>query len=207
MADDSSEETGGDGGENATASPPGSVRIPFIIMGVLIALFVAVGIASKKEKAKPFKTEGSRAVVLPAGDRARTVIVTPCSPPTVVNAANAREQLAVPGAVAVTIPEGAPTRTVVIPRCPARAAPSPGGLNVPSAAFVLGPGKQVFDASDVPKGGDPVAYGIKEQVTLPPNSPATTVVAAPCQNKAKAEKTTLLKPAGGSGGVAIAPEC
>ena len=194
-------------GEAKAASPPGSVRIPFIIMGVLIVLFVAIGIASKKEKAKPFKTEGSRAVVLPPGDRARTVIVTPCSPPTVVNAANAAEQLAVPGAVAVTIPEGAPGRTVVIPRCPARSAPVPGGTNVPSAAFVLGPGKAVVDTEKVPPGGDPVAYGIKAQVTLPPNSPATKVVARPCLGKVKVEKTTVLKPAGGSGGVAIAPDC
>jgi hypothetical protein len=202
VAEESSEN-----GEAGTASPPGSVRLPLAVMGVLILLSVAGGIAFKKEKTKPFKTEGSRAVVLPAGDRARTVVVPPCSPPTVVNAANAAEQLAVPGSVAITVPRGAPTRTVVIPRCPAKAAPSPGALNVPSAAFVLGPGKQVFDNDKVPKGGDPVAYGIKQQVTLVPNSPATTVVAAPCQTKAKAEKTTVLKPAADSGGVAIAPKC
>ena len=202
MAEESS-----DSGEAPTASPPGSVRIPFIIMGVLIAAFAISGIVSTKSKPKPFKTEGSRAVVLPPGDRARTVIVTPCSPPTFVNAANAAEQISVPGSVAVTVPEGAPTRTVVIPQCPAVSAPKPGALNVPSAAFVLGPGKQVFDTGDVPKGGDPVAYGIKAQVTLPPASPASTVVAAPCQGKVEAEKTTILKPAEGSGGVAIAPKC
>jgi hypothetical protein len=200
-------EESSDSGEATTASPPGSIRIPFIIMGVMIIVFAAVSIAMKKEKPKPFKTEGSRAVVLPAGDRARTVVVTPCSPPTVVNAANAAEQISVPGSVAVTVPSGAPTRTVVIPQCPAVSAPKPGALNVPSAAFVLGPGKQVFDNDKVPSGGDPVAYGIKAQVTLPPQSPATTVVAGPCRKKVKAEKTTILKPAAGSGGVAIAPEC
>jgi hypothetical protein len=200
-------EESSDSGEATTASPPGSVRIPFIIMAVLIAAFAAVGIASHKSKPKPFKTEGSRAVVLPAGDHARTVVVTPCSPPTVVNAANAAEQISVPGSVAVTVPEGAPTRTVVIPQCPVVSAPKPGALNVPSAAFVLGPGKQAFDTDKVPKGGDPLAYHVKSQVTLPPDSPATTVVARPCLKKVKAERTTILKPAGGSGGVAIAPDC
>ena len=190
-----------------TASPPGSIRLPFIVMGTLILLFVIGGILAKKEKPKPFKTEGSRAVVLPAGDRKRTVVVPPCSPPTVVTPRNASTQIQVPGSVAVTIPRGAPARPVVIPRCSAVAAPSPGAPNIPSGAFVLGPDKTVFDVKKVPKGGDPVAYGITQQVQLPAGSQATTVVASPCQGKAKVEKTTILKPAAGSGGVAIAKQC
>jgi hypothetical protein len=190
-----------------TASPPGSIRLPFIVMGTLILLFVVGGILAKKEKPKPFKTEGSRAVVLPAGDRKRTVVVPPCSPPTVITPRNASTQIAVPGSVAVSIPRGAPARTVVIPRCSAVAAPAPGAPNIPSGAFVLGPDKTVFDVAKVPKGGDPVAYGIKQQVQLPAGSPATMVVASPCQGKAKVEKTTILKPAAGSGGVAIAKQC
>jgi hypothetical protein len=194
-------------GSSATASSPGSVRLPFIVMGVMIVLFVAGGIAFKKDKPKPFKTEGSRAVVLPAADRQRTVVVPPCSPPTVITPKNAATQLQVPGAVALAIPQGAPPRTIVIPRCSAKAAPSPGSANVPSGAFVLGPGKTVSDVSKVPKGGDPVAFGITQQLTVSTNSPAVTVVAAPCQGKAKTPKTTVLKPAGGSGGVAIASGC
>jgi hypothetical protein len=176
-------------------------------MGVLIALLAAVGIATKKNTPKPFKTEGSLAVVLPAADRARTVVVPPCSPATVISAANAASQISVPGAVAVAVPQGAPPRTLVIPRCSARAAPSPGAANVPSALFVLGPGETVSAQPNVPKGGDPVAFGIKTQVTVPTGSPAVTIVAAPCQGKAAVVKTTVLKPAGGSGGVAIAPGC
>jgi hypothetical protein len=190
-----------------TASPPGRLRLPFIVMGVLILLFVVGGALNKKEKPKPFKTEGSRAVVLPAADRARAVVVPPCSPPTVITPKNASAQIAVPGAVAVALARGAPARTIVIPRCSAVAAPSPGAANIPSGAFVLGPGKTVSNAPTVPKGGDPVAYGITQQVTLPAGSAATTIVAAPCQGKAKAEKTTVLKAAAGSGGVAIAPGC
>jgi hypothetical protein len=185
----------------------GSVKTPLTISAVLIVLFVIGSIVFEKEKPKPFKTEGSRAVVLPAADRLRTVVVPPCSPPTVITAQNARSQISVPGSVAVAIPQGAPPRTVVIPRCSAKAAPSPGSANVPSGAFVLGPGETVSDVSKVPTGGDPVAYGIKAQVTVPTGSPAVVIVAAPCQGKASVEKTTVLKPAGGSGGVAIAPEC
>src|SRR5947208_2945450 len=98
-------------------------------MGVMILVFVVGGILAKKEKPKPFKTVGSRAVVLPAGDRRRTVVVPPCSPPTVITPLNASTQIQVPGAIAVTIPQGAPARTIVIPRCSARAAPSPGAPN------------------------------------------------------------------------------
>src|SRR4051795_2793689 len=147
-----------------TASPPGSIRLPFIVMGVLILVFVVGGILAKKEKPKPFKTEGSRAVVLPAGDRSRAGVVPPCSPPTVITPKNASAQIQVPGAVAVAIPKGAPARTIVIPRCSAVAAPSPGGANVPSSAFVLGPDEVVSEVSKVSKGGDPVAFGIKNQV-------------------------------------------
>jgi hypothetical protein len=78
---------------------------------------------------------------------------------------------------------------------------------VPSGAFVLGPGETVSEVSTVPKGGDPVAFGITTQVTVPAGSPVATIVAAPCQGTTKAVKTTVLKPAAGSGGVAIAPGC
>ena len=73
-------------GEGGSSAPTGSVTLPFIVMGVLIVLFVAGGIAFKKDKPKPFKTEGSRAVVLPAAERQRTVVVPPCSPQTVITA-------------------------------------------------------------------------------------------------------------------------
>jgi hypothetical protein len=203
---DEKEEDGGSGSEEESRErPPGSLRMPLIIIGVLVVLFAAAGIASQKSKPKPFKTEGSRAVVLPAGDRARFVVVPPCSPPTVITAENASSQISVPGAVAVGIPQGAPPRTVVIPRCGATAAPVPGGPNVPSAAFVLGPGKQVSAVSKVPKGGDPIAYGINAQITVPTGSPVTTIVARQCDGKAKTEKTTVLKPS--AGGVAVAPRC
>src|SRR4051812_29553469 len=190
-----------------TASPPGSVRLPLIVMGVLILLFVVGGILAKKEKPKPFKTEGSRAVVLPAGDRKRAVVVPPCSPPTVITPKNASAQIQVQGAVAVAIARGAPARTIVTPRCSAGAAPARGPPTTPSGPFGGGPEKPFFAVTKVPRGGAPVAYGIPQQVQLPAGSPATTVIAAPCQGKAKAEKTTVLKPAAGSGGVAIAPQC
>jgi hypothetical protein len=209
VAKEESERSDSDGGEDeaatATAKPPGSIRIPLTVGAVLILLFVIGGLVFKKSTPKPFKTEGSRAVVLPAGDRARFVVVPPCSPPTVINAANASSQISVPGAVAVGIPQGAPPRTVIVPRCGAKAAPTPGAPNRPSAAFVLGPGKTVSDQEKVPKGGDPVAYGIKAQITVPTGSPVTTIVAPQCDGKAKVEKTTVLKPS--TGGVAVAPRC
>jgi hypothetical protein len=77
---------------------------------------------------------------------------------------------------------------------------------VPSSAFVLGPGSAVSSLDKVPKGSNPVAFGVRQQVTVPTGSPAATIVAAPCQGKAKTIKTTVLRPATGSS-VAIAPGC
>jgi hypothetical protein len=107
----------------------------------------------------------------------------------------------------VGIPAGAPPRTIIVPRCSAKAAPMPGGVNRPSAAFVLGAGKQVSALEKVPKGGDPIAYGIKAQITIPSGSPITTIVAPQCDGKATAEKTTVLNPVSGSKTVAVADRC
>jgi hypothetical protein len=193
--------------KSSSAGPPGSVRVPLIIMAVLVAVFAIAGIAAKKSKPKPYKTEGSRAVVLPAGDRQRVVVVPPCSPRAVVNEQNATSLISVPGVVAVALPQGAPARTVVIPRCSSAAAPMPGASNIPSSAFVLGPGETVSDVEKVPKGGDPVAFGIKHQVQIPTGSSITTVVVPPCQTKTPAEKVSVLSPRGAGGKVAIAPDC
>src|SRR4051812_5908874 len=173
----------------------------------MIAVFAAVGIASQKSKPKPFKTEGSRAVILPAGDRQRVVVVPPCSPRVVATEQNATSLISVPGAVAVALPSGAPARTVVVPRCSSVAAPMPGSPNIPSSAFVLGPGDTVSDAEKVPKGGDPVAFGIKHQIQIPTGSPIGPVGVPPCQTKPPANKVTIPSAVGRGGWVGIAPDC
>jgi hypothetical protein len=207
MADESP--TDGDATEKgtATAARPARVtsRLPWIVIAVLILAMVLGGVLVTSKKSQPFKTEGSRAVVLPTGDRARTVVVAPCSPPTLITPATATSQIQVPGAIAVSLPKGPAARTVVIPRCASRAAPAPGSPNRPSGAFVLEAGEQVSDKSD-PKAKDPVAVGINQQLTVPTGSTITTVVAAPCQGQAKSPRTTVLKPTAGST-VAVAPGC
>ncbi len=203
MADDSAD----DAGTRKDTNKPGGTRVPWIVMGGLILVFVVAGVAaSTKSKTKPFKLEGSRAVVVPTSDRPRTVVVAPCSPAVAITQANATTITQVPGSLAVSFPGGGTSRTIVIPRCEARAAPQPGIANTPSSAFVLGPGGVVSSAEKVPKGSNPVAFGVKQQVTVPTGSPTTLIVAAPCQGKAKAIKTTVLKPAAGST-AAIAPGC
>jgi hypothetical protein len=200
MADESADDRG-----PSTATPARrTTRVPWIVAGVLVLVAVVAGVLVTSKKSEPIKTEGSRAIVLPTSDRARTVVVAPCSPPTVITPATASSQIQVPGAIAVSLPRSAGARTVVIPRCAAKAAPSPGSPNIPSAAFVLGAGEQVSDKSD-PKAKDPIAVGIKQQLTVPTASAVTTVVAAPCQGKATAPRTTVLKPTAGS--TAIAPGC
>jgi hypothetical protein len=203
MAD---EDDGEDAGTQKDPHKPGGTRIPWIVMGVLILVFGVASAASTKKKTKPFKLEGSRAVVVPTSDRSRIVVISPCSPIAAITQANASSIIQVPGAIAVSFPRGGTSRTLVVPRCKAQASPQPGALNVPSSAFVLGPGGVVSSADKVPKGANPVAFGIRQQVTVPTGSPATTIVAAPCQGKAKAVKVTVIRPSNGSN-VAIAPRC
>lgn len=203
MAD---EDSGDDEGTREGRNRPGGTRIPWIVMGVLILLLAIAAASSTKKKTKPIKLEGSRAIVIPTSDRRRVLVVPPCSPAAAITQANASSMIQVPGALAVSFPGGGTSRTVVIPRCKARATPQPGTLNVPSSAFVLGPGGTVSEVEKVPKGGNPVAFGIKQQVTVATGGPVTTIVAAPCQGKASAKKTTVVRPSAGSS-VAIAPRC
>jgi hypothetical protein len=182
--------------------------MPWFVMGLIVAVLVAGGVASeafKEEPPEPFETKGSRAVVVPTFDRARTVVVPPCSPETQINRANAASQIEVPGAVAVSLPKGPRSRAVVIPRCAAQVAASPGAPNVPSSAFVLAGGQQV-SPSDDPDAPNPVTAGVRQQVTVASGSPVTTIVAAPCQGTAEATRTTVLSPEGNAR-IAIAPGC
>jgi hypothetical protein len=200
------EEKKDDGADEETSAPePTRNRVPWIVIGVLIVLMGGAAVAAKKSETKPVKTEGSRAVVLPPADRTRTVIVPPCSPRTVISPENATTLIEVQGTIAVALRQGEPARTIVIPRCSAQAAPAPGSPIVPAAAFVLGPGEQVTEVQST-KAPDPVAAGVKAQVTVPTGSPVTTIVAEPCQGKSETLRTTVLKPTGGSG-IAIAPSC
>lgn len=203
MADDDSAD---DAGNHTDSNKPGGTRVPWIVMGVLILMFAVAGAASTKKKTKAFKLEGSRAVVVPTSDRPRTVVIPPCSPRAAITEANATSMIQVPGSLAISFPGGGTSRTIVIPRCKAQASPQPGGLNVPSSAFVLGPDATVSAVEKVPKGANPVAFGVKQQVTVPTGSPATLIVVAPCDGTAKAIKTTVLRPAVGST-AAIAPRC
>lgn len=188
--------------------PAGGTRIPWIVIGVLILAMAGAGIAAKKKKTTdPVKATGSRAAVVPTADRARTVVVPPCSPPTVIDAANASAQIEVQGAVAVKLPAGEPTHTVVVPRCKAVAAPSPGSANVPSAAFVLEPGEQVsVDEKSPAATGNQVSSGVTQQVTLPTGTEIDTIIVPPCQGEAKEVKTTVLDPLKGTT-IAVAPDC
>ena len=199
-----------DDGESGTATeerprPIGGSRVPWIVIAALIVVLGGLAIAMKKGGTKSV-TEGARAITVPVADRARTVVVPPCNPPTEINQANASAQAQVTGATVVELPRGGAERTVVVPLC-GRAFAGTGAPNVPSSAFVLAPGKAVSEEKPGPT-GDPLAKGIKSQLLVPTGSPVRTVIAPPCQNKKKgAEVNSLvLKPPSGST-IAVAPPC
>jgi hypothetical protein len=155
--------------------------------------------------------EGLRAVVVPTGDIARTVIVPPCGTGTPVSSGGTANVL-VTGATVVELPQGSGVRLVLVPRCAAGSGASGGQSLLPSAAFVPRPntpvptlgGKSVSGSSG-PVVADPSAATSQLEVTA--GSDVRTVVVPPCTGKSTGPAESILGSAAGTPGVAVAPGC
>lgn len=163
-----------------------SNRTVFAIVGVMIVVLAIAGIVGESKKKSPpksfFAVGSYRAVVVPT-DRPRTVVVTPC------NAPSTGAGVGTPGATTVRLQANSGMRTVVVPKCVAtKGTQANGTANAASAAFVLKAGAQ-------PK--------ISSQVVLPSDSPARTIVVAPCSGQGAARETVLSP----RGSTAVAPAC
>src|SRR5690242_435846 len=98
----------------------GGTRVVWYVMAALLVLLGGGAIAVGSKKGTGSAGKGGRAVLVPTGDRARTVVVPPCATGEAVTSLNASKQIGVTGSTRVTIPQGPGTRVVVVPRCPAR---------------------------------------------------------------------------------------
>jgi hypothetical protein len=191
----------------------GGNRMFVIVASVLAGAFVVGGIVAGagggKGKAKPKSTGSARAVVVPTDDRARTIVVPPCSAPTDGAIRRSGARTAIPGATTVELPRGPGLRTVLVPHCsPANRAGVVGKGDLPSAAFVLAAGARPPTGS----AGTPIrsagATSIQSQVIVPAGSETATIVVPPCsEGSGKRRGDVVLRPEATNSGAVIAPSC
>lgn len=165
--------------------------ITLITVGLLLLIGgLAVPKKSKTPPPPPPPPADSRALVLPKDGIQRTVVVPACG----ATSASA------PGYVRFVV--GGDGRAVLVPDCSAKANPQTGAPQQASA-FVLPVGANVLVDR-------PASVGVRQQVLVPANSKAHTVVVPACaagttvRPNAK-RQDTILSPASGSS--ATAPAC
>lgn len=195
----------------AESERPGSNRSVWIVLFALLVLLVGGSLIKGTGSSSSQVNEGTRAVVVPTSDAARTVIVPPCGTGSPVSSGGTANAL-VTGATVVGLPQGTGVRMVIVPRCAAGSGASGGLSLLPSAAFVPRPntpvpalGAKSASGSSGPVVGDPTAATSQLQVTA--GSDVRTVVVPPCTGKSTGPADSILASAPGSPGVALAPGC
>ncbi len=179
---------------------------------VLIIVLVVGAEVLKKPSQVSAVAPGTRAVVVPTADAARTVVVPPCGTGTSA-ATSPSVAINTPGSVVVAFPKGQGTRLVLIPKCTAEHPGVTATNYLPAAAFVPGPGtnpppigtgKSVSTSSSSSAGAPQSA---QFQVSVPAGSPIKTIVVTPCQRlKGSGPAETILGTTSGST-TAVAPAC
>jgi hypothetical protein len=162
-----------------------------------VLVFVIGGIAFPK-KSSPNLNAGTRAVIVPTADAARTVLVAPCGTGTDVSAEGAASLRDTTGTLALTLPQGSGTRVVLVPRC------SSPTSNLPSAAFALKPGTPVPSTAKGPSTAIAAPGSAQSQLLVPVGSPVRTVVVAPCNSHSPTPAQRIVS---GTGATATAPAC
>jgi len=157
-------------------------RVPWIVGGTLIALFVLGSLvfgSGSGEMTMPDPAslpESARAVKLP-GEREYTVVVPPCGTRAEATVRNVKRDLATPGATMLTAPAREGVTTVLVPHCqPGTGATNAGG-DLPSAAFVLPGEERTGEAQGTLSVNGAIA---RSQVLLPAGSEVETIVIPPC---------------------------
>jgi hypothetical protein len=200
------------GGTSAVGSERrGSNRSVWIVLFVLLVLLVGGSVIAGTSTTSSQVNQGLRAVVVPTGDIARTVIVPPCGTGSPVSSGGTANVL-VTGATVVELPQGSGVRLVLVPRCAAGSGASGGQSLLPSAAFVPRPntpiptlGGSSASGSSGPVVGDPSAA--TSQLAVTAGSDVHTVVVPPCTGKSTGPAESVLASAPATPGVAVAPGC
>jgi hypothetical protein len=182
-------------------------RVPWLVGGALIVLFLIGGVIAKPEEAPPpppvpNPPENARALTVPT-DRARTIVVWPCGKPIQATPQQVRERIPPAGATVFELPEAGGNRTMLVPHCQSKEAVSAGGQA--SAALLAAPERRLPEA----QGGGLLAGPLvaKSQVILPGGASAAIVVIPPCRTADAAEGRDAILAVGRSAPIALAPGC
>lgn len=174
---------------------------------MLLIAILAVGGAIITKKTPSTINRGTRAVIVPTGDAARTVIVPPCGTGTNTATSNIATLMNTTGTISVTLPMGGGLRDVLIPKCTGAVGGSAGTSNLPSAAFVPRPGAPLpkIGASASSTAGS--SLNAQFQLTVPEGSPIRTIVVVPCEQKNPSGSAEEILGVTGSSTTAVAPPC
>ena len=189
-------------------------RVPAAVMGGLAIVFVLGVVVSSVGKGEESTSDpGVRAVVVPTGDRPRTVAIPPCGTGTQITARNAAAQVDTPGATVVELPVGAQPRVLLIPRCATSTSRAGAKMvaSVPSSVFVLAAGAETavgtVGAGQAKKKKEKRPREPRSQLIVPTTSQATLVVVPPCTGTGRAERAIVLEPPADSPTALVAPRC
>jgi hypothetical protein len=208
VADEPQEEVPGAGTSNRTL---------LWIMLVVGAIFLVVGVAAGKKESEstepPLPPGNARAVVMPTGDSARTVVIAPCGTDPDETAGDAREDRATPNTVRLEFPRGGGDRALLVPDCSPHAGVSGQRSGFPAAAFVLPVGTRERHLQVPP-------LRAESQLLVPKDGKAKTVVVTPCtgqiggesgkpspSREGGANQDAVLEPEEGQGDLVVAPLC
>jgi hypothetical protein len=181
----------------------------WVVGGALIVVFVVIAVVAgggKKSKSKASPPPGTaRALVVPV-DRARTVVVAPCSTPLQATVRNTAAGRATPGATTVELPKASGVRTLLVPDCLAKTGATNAAGDLPSAAFVV-PGSERPTEGEA---GSVAVNGVaaRAKLILPDGSRATDIVVPPCSKKSSSKgRTDVLSASKSTPGLVVAPSC
>jgi hypothetical protein len=192
-------------------SRPEQNRIVWItIVAVIVVLAVGGAIGSKSSSSSSTINRGTRAVVVPTADAARTVLVPPCGTGASVTSANASTVANIPGTASVQLPQGGGLRVVLIPKCSAGQGGTAGTSYLPSALFVPRPGSplpSIGTARNSSSSEVAAPESAQFELTVPNGSPIRTIVVSPCAKPQGSKPAEQILAAAGRSSTAIAPPC
>ena len=179
------------------------------VIGGLILVLLVGGLLVRKSGSSSTVNRGTRAVIVPTDDAARTLVVPPCGTGAPVASRSAARLRDTTGATTIELPRGQGVRVVLVPRCTAGRGASAGTSPLPSALFVAKPGTPLPPVKPGAKGAARVAEpgSAQSQLTVPSGSPIRTIVVAPCERAKAPRPTELLLGVPGGSKTALAPRC
>jgi hypothetical protein len=190
---------------------PRGNRTVWAVALAIVALLVIGAVVIGKSSNSSTINQGTRAVVVPTADAARTVVVPPCGTGVTVASTDTAALANTTGTTQVGLPRGQGVRIVLVPKCGGGRAGSAGTSGLPSAAFLPMTGTPVpavkpgSGGSGPPQVADPGSA--QSQLTVATGSPIRTIVVSPCEKaKVAGPAERVLSPTQGSA-TAVAPPC